>query len=90
MILESGKIYKRSYFKDSYMLPTLEIKGSAQVYVSNKPTKPESTDEMILEGNFADNTVNTVIAMTRWICAVYSTGTIVYEMGLVESPYKNN
>lgn len=29
MILESGKIYKRQYFTDSLMCPTLEIKGPA-------------------------------------------------------------
>lgn len=90
MLLESGKIYKRQYFNDSHMLPTLEIDGEAQIYVSNKPEQPTSTSEMILETAFEDDQVNTVIAMTRWICAVYSSGSAVYEMGLVENPYKSN
>ena len=90
MLLESGKIYKRQYFNDSHMLPTLEINGEAEIYVSNKPTKPISTSEMIKETAFEEDQVNTVIAMTRWICAVYNTGSSVYEMGLVENPYKNN
>lgn len=92
MLLESNKIYKRNYFADSYMLPTLEITGSAQVYVSNKSSKPASTSEMILESNFKNNEINTVIAMTRWICVVYDDSSdsdnAVYEMGLIESPYK--
>ena len=91
MLLESGKIYKRKYFADSYMLPTLEITGSAQVYVSNKGTKPESTSDMKLETDFESNKINTVIAMTRWICVVYDDSDEdngVYEMGLVENPYK--
>ena len=90
MLLESGKIYQRQYFNDSHMLPTLEIDGEAEIYVSNKPEKPTSTSEMILEENFENDTVNTVIAMTRWICAIYETGNNVYEMGLVENPYKAN
>lgn len=90
MLLESGKVYQRKYFADSYMLPTLQIKGSAQVYVSNQAEKPTSIDEMILEEQFEDDTINTVIAMTRWIAAVYDTDTEVYEMGLVENPYRNN
>lgn len=90
MLLESGKIYKRKYFADSYMLPTLEITGSAQVYVSNKGEKPTSTSDMKLEDGFENDKINTVIAMTRWICVVYSDGSEVYEMGLVENPYKNS
>ena len=90
MLLQSGKIYQRKYFIDSQMLPTLEINGEAEIYVSNKSEKPSSINEMVLETNFENDTINTVIAMTRWICAVYSNGNTVYEMGLVESPYKNN
>lgn len=87
MILQSGKIYQRRYFVDSMMLPTLQIKGTAQIYVSNQGTKPTSISEMVLEEDFENDTINTVIAMTRWIAAVYSDGSSVYEMGLVESPY---
>ena len=94
MLLESGKIYKRKYFADSYMLPTLEITGSAQVYVSNKGEKPTSTSDMKLEDGFENDKINTVIAMTRWICVVYEESSdesnAVYEMGLVENPYKNS
>ena len=88
MLLESGKIYQRKYFADSLMLPSLEIVGSAEIYVSNKGTKPTSTSEMVLEDNFEDGKINTVMAMTRWICAVYSDDSKVYEMGLIENPYK--
>ena len=35
MILKSGEIYQRQYFVDSLMCPTLEIKGTAKIYVSN-------------------------------------------------------
>lgn len=87
MILQSGKIYQRHYFSDSMMLPTLQIKGTAQIYVSNQGTKPQSISEMVLEEDFENDAINTVIAMTRWIVAVYDTGSTVYEMGLVESPY---
>lgn len=90
MLLQSGKIYQRKYFADSHMLPTLEIDGEAEIYVSNKSEKPASINEMVLETNFENDMVNTVIAMTRWIAAVYNDGNTVYEMGLVENPYKNN
>jgi hypothetical protein len=90
MLLESGKIYQRKYFADSYMLPTLQIKGSAQVYVSNQAEKPQSISEMIEETDFEDDTINTVIAMTRWIAVVYDSGNEVYEMGLVQTPYRSN
>lgn len=91
MLLESGKIYQRKYFQDSLMLPTLEINGTATVYVSNKGKKPQSTSEMLEETGFESGKVNTVIAMTRWICVVYDDSDEdngVYEMGLVENPYK--
>lgn len=88
MILESGKIYKRQYFTDSLMCPTLEIKGTAKIYVSNSGTKPASVNEMVLEADFENGKVNTVIGMTRWICAVYEEGSEVREMGLISSPYK--
>lgn len=88
MILESGKIYQRKYFTDSLMCPTLEIKGSAKIYVSNSATEPESTTDMALESDFEDGKVNTIIGMTRWICAVYEEGSEVREMGLISSPYK--
>lgn len=90
MLLESGKIYKRSYFSDSYMLPSLEITGNASIYVSNKGKKPEDISEMKLEEDFQNNKINTVISMTRWICAVYEGESAVYEMGLVENPYKGD
>lgn len=90
MVLESGKIYQRKYFYDSLMCPTLQIKGSAQIYVSNSRTKPESTADMILESGFENDKINTVIGMTRWICAVYTDGSSVEEMGLINNPYSNN
>lgn len=91
MLLKSGTIYKRSYFADSYMLPSIQINGTAKIYVSNAGEQPSSTDEMLLEENFKDNKINVVTAMTRWICAVYDDSdeaNAVYEMGIVENPYK--
>lgn len=88
MILESGKVYQRQYFVDSLMCPTLEIKGAAKIYVSNSGIKPASVDEMVLETDFENGKVNTVVGMTRWICAIYDEGSEVREMGLVSSPYK--
>ena len=88
MILKSGEIYQRQYFVDSLMCPTLEIKGTAKIYVSNSGAKPVSVDEMVLEADFENGKVNTVIGMTRWICAVYEEGSEVREMGLISSPYK--
>lgn len=94
MLLESGKIYKRQYFKDSYLCPTLEIVGSATIYVSNKSTKPENVSEMSELSNIESDSLNVITGMTRWICAQYNDDSdesnAVYEMGLVESPYKVN
>lgn len=90
MILESNKIYQRQYFVDSLMCPTLEIKGTAKIYVSNSGTKPNSIDDMVLEEDFKDGKINTVIGMTRWICAVYEEGSEVREMGLISNPYKGD
>ena len=88
MILKSGEIYQRQYFVNSLMCPTLEIKGTAKIYISNSGIKPVSVDEMVLETDFENGKVNTVIGMTRWICAVYEEGSEVREMGLISSPYK--
>lgn len=88
MILKSGEVYQRQYFVDSLMCPTLEIKGTAKIYISNSGIKPISVDEMVLETDFENGKVNTVIGMTRWICAVYEEGSEVREMGLISSPYK--
>lgn len=90
MILESGKIYKRKYFIDSLLCPTLEITGTASVYVSNSCEEPTSVSDMKLETAFENSKINTVIGMTRWICAVYSSGSEVNEMGLITTPYSNN
>lgn len=88
MVLKSGEIYQRQYFVDSLMCPTLEIKGTAKIYISNSGIKPISVNEMVLETDFENGKVNTVIGMTRWICAVYEEGSEVREMGLISSPYK--
>lgn len=90
MLLKSGEIYSRKYFKDAHMLPSLEITGSAQIYISNKGLKPTSISEMKLEKDFENDKINTVIAMFRWICAVYEEGSEVNEMGLIHSPYRGD
>lgn len=98
MILESGKIYKRKYFRDAYLCPTLEVIGSATIYVSNKSEKPESISEMTQLSNIEANSLNVITGMTRWICAQYAEDSdsdgnvdnLVLEMGLIESPYTAN
>ena len=93
MLLESGKIYKRNYFKDAYLCPTLQIVGSATIYVSNQGTKPESLDEMVQLSDISSNSLQVFTGMTRWIAAQYDDSdesNAVYEMGLVETPYKAN
>ena len=89
MTLESGKIYLRKYFpQEQVLLPTLELTGSVQVYVSNKTEKPSSTSEMKLCEEFENNKINSVVGMTRWIAAVYSDGSSAEEMGLIENPFR--
>lgn len=91
MILESGKIYLRKYYPaETTILPTLELKGNVQVYVSNSGTKPTSTSDMLLCEEFENNKINSVIGMTRWIAVVYSDGSSANEMGLVENPLRSN
>lgn len=89
MILESGKIYLRKYYpKETTILPTLELKGNVEVYVSNSGPKPADTSEMLLCDEFENDKVNSVIGMTRWIAVVYSSGSSANEMGLVENPLR--
>ena len=89
MTLESGKIYLRKYFpQETVLLPTLELTGNVEVYVSNKPTKPASISEMKLSEDFENNKINSVVGMTRWIAVVYSSGSSADEMGLVENPFR--
>lgn len=93
MLLESGKIYKRNYFRDAYLCPTLQIVGTANIYVSNKGTKPNDINEMVQLEDINANSLQVFTGMTRWIAAQYDDSdetNAVYEMGLVENPYKNN
>ena len=100
MLLKSGKIYKRNYFRDAYLCPTLQIVGAADIYVSNKSEKPESVSEMVQLEDINANSLQVFTGMTRWIAAVYNESedsdddgnpdNAVYEMGLVENPYRNN
>lgn len=89
MLMESGKIYLRKYYpQEQVLLPTLELTGTVQVYVSNKSEKPTSTNEMKLSEDFENDKINSVIGMTRWICCVYSDGSSAEEMGLIENPFR--
>lgn len=89
MVLESGKVYLRKFYPAETMLcPTLELKGTVQVYVSNSGTKPTSISEMQLCEEFENNKINSVVGMTRWIAVVYSSGSSANEMGLVENPLR--
>lgn len=88
MLLESNKIYRRIiYAPIRLMCPSLEIKGTATLYVSNSATKPSSIDEME-EIDLDSNTIHSILGQTRWIAVSYDEDTEVYEMGLVESPFK--
>lgn len=90
MLMESGKIYQRKYFKDSLLCPTLEIKGTATVYVSNKTEKPTDVSEMSELQNVDPNSLLVLTGMTKWIAVSYADSddtNAVYEMGLVKSPY---
>ena len=93
MLLESGKIYQRRYFRDAYLCPTLQIIGTADIYVSNKNEKPESIADMVKLSDINPNSFQVFTGMTRWIAATYEQDSddsnAVYEMGLVESPYRN-
>lgn len=89
MLLESGKVYLRKYYpQEQVLLPTLELTGTVQVYVSNKTEKPTSTSEMKLCEEFENDKINSVVGMTRWIAVVYSDGSSAEEMGLIESPFR--
>lgn len=87
MILESNKIYKIYVYDAPMYCPTLSIKGEANIYVSLSATKPTSTSEMTKIEDLEGNSINTVVGMFRWICAVYSSGNKVEECGLVSSPF---
>lgn len=89
MTLESGKIYLRKYYpQEQVLLPTLELTGSVQVYVSNKAQQPADVSEMILCEEFENDKINSVVGMTRWIAVVYSNGSSADEMGLIENPFR--
>ncbi len=89
MIMESGKIYLRKYISpDLVLLPTLELTGEVEVYVSNKAEKPANVSEMKLSEDFENDKINSVIGMTRWICCVYTGDSKAEEMGLISSPFK--
>lgn len=89
MTLESGKIYLRKYYpQEQVLLPTLELTGSVQVYVSNKAQQPTDVSEMILCEEFENDKINSVVGMTRWIAVVYSSGSSADEMGLIENPFR--
>lgn len=87
MTLESNKIYQIFIYNAPMYCPTLSIKGEAEIYVSLSSTKPASTSEMIQVSDFEADSINTVIGMFRWICAVYSSGSKVEECGLISSPF---
>lgn len=87
MILESNKIYKIYVYDAPMYCPTLSIKGEANIYVSLSATKPTSTSEMTKIEDLEGDSVNTVVGMFRWICAVYSSGSKVEECGLISSPF---
>ena len=89
MIMESGKVYLRKFYpQETTILPTLELKGDVQVYVSNNGTKPTDISEMLLCEEFETDKINSVIGMTRWIAFVYSDGASANEMGLIENPLR--
>ena len=91
MFLESGKIYKRIYYKNYIQLPSLQINEGVKVYVSNKGQKPSSINEMTELTGLSYIKINSIYSMTRWIAVTYQLeNSEAYEMGLVTSPFKND
>ena len=87
MQLKSGQIYKIYVYNAPMYCPTLSIDGEAQIYVSLSGDKPTSTNEMFLMEDIENNSINTIVGMFRWICAVYTVGNRVEECGLISSPF---
>ena len=88
MLLESGKIYKRYLANRLNICPSIELKGSVSLYVSDKGQRPSSISEMSLVGDIKQNAINTILAQTRWIAVVYNDdNSLAYEMGIVQSPF---
>ena len=90
MKLESNKIYPTANFTNGTPVPSLFVKGTAQIYVAFDETKPTSVDKMhdvsaeVSEGN------NLLQGQIRWIAAKYTDdGTnLVEEAGIVTSNAK--
>lgn len=90
MLMKSGKIYRRLLYSPiRLMCPSIEIKGTATLYVSDSSTRPNSVNEMQKINNLKSDAINSILSMTRWIAVTYEEGTEVYEMGLIESPFAN-
>ena len=87
MKLLPKKIYKASNFTSGTPLPSLYLKGTANIYISFETLAPKSVDEMhdvtneISEGN------NLLQGQIRWIAVDYTDdgSNIVEEAGIVTS-----
>lgn len=92
MILESGKLYRVRTFTEGRGFPVLEIKGSANVYVSTDTIAPldENGDldkeKMVDVSEEVTEGVNTLTGLIRYIAVEYESGSEVKESGIVSSP----
>lgn len=86
MKLKSNHIYKFYHYKNKLQLPTLSIRGNADVYMSLKSKKPSSVNEMTKIEGFESDQINSILGMVRWICVIFDENTIVEDDGLVTSP----
>ena len=89
MKLEPNKVYKIYIYNPPMYLPTLSIKGSADIYVSLSGEKPADKSEMMKIDEFENNKINTINGMFRWLLADYDDeNSLVEECGLITSPFK--
>lgn len=90
MNLVSGEIYRCIPYLQAQVLPTLQIKGSATIYVSLAQTKPTDISEMTDVTDEVEEGLNTLSGQIRYICAVFGSGSSVAESGIVSSQNKTD
>lgn len=88
MKLRPNKIYKVIAFQSAMCMPTLSVKGDVQIYASVSGKEPTSTSEMFVVDNIEPNSLNTVVGLIRWVCAVYEDNgsNDAQECGLISYP----
>jgi len=91
MILESGKLYRVRTFTEGRGYPVLEIKGSAEVYVTADAhpvllaNGDPDLESMVDVSGEVEEGVNTLVGLIRYIVVVYESGSEVKESGIISS-----